>query len=369
MAVSKYDRDDRPNRPYGVKWTLSGKRKFKFFTTKKARDAFFTDLQTQERKHGLSILNMSADEAAIMRRCVDLLGNSSAVLHACEEYAKKINLVEIKPESAYQEYLKEIQTLSSSADHYRQKRVTLSRLIHSMPGKFAEWTAESAREWIFSLNKQFASLTVKNHAKYALAFCNWCIKRRYLNENVFKDAPIPDIIMPEPEFLKVLEMEKLFKTAVEKYPESVAYFALGAFAGLRSSATARLEINAIDFEQKGILIRADQSKNKRRIYIDGHEPNLWAWLEWAKKNAPHGFEITKRQWDAIRGKVAIAAKVKMPHNALRHSFCSYHVALYGDAGKTATLLTHRGNVAILYEHYKGNAARTEAEKYFNILPG
>jgi hypothetical protein len=58
----------------------------------------------------------------------------------------------------------------------------------------------------------------------------------------------------------------------------------------------------------------------------------------------------------------------MPHNALRHSFCTYHVAMHGDAGKTATLLTHRGNVSILYEHYRGNATRAAGEAYFNLRP-
>jgi len=58
----------------------------------------------------------------------------------------------------------------------------------------------------------------------------------------------------------------------------------------------------------------------------------------------------------------------MSHNALRHSFFSYHVALDGDAGKTTTLLTRRGNVAILYAHYKGNASKADAEKYFETQP-
>jgi hypothetical protein len=114
---------------------------------------------------------------------------------------------------------------------------------------------------------------------------------------------------------------------------------------------------------------ADQAKNKRRVYLDGYEANLWQWLCWARDNALGGFNLTKRQWVAIRGRVAQAAGVKMPHNALRHSFCSYHVALHGDAGKTATLLTHRGNVSILYEHYKGNAKKADAVKHFGILPG
>jgi hypothetical protein len=92
-------------------------------------------------------------------------------------------------------------------------------------------------------------------------------------------------------------------------------------------------------------------------------------LRWARDNAADGFALTKRQWDNVRGLVPKVAGVKMPHNALRHSFCSYHVALHGDAGKTATLLTHRGNVSILYEHYKGNCKMADGVAYFGILPG
>jgi len=66
--------------------------------------------------------------------------------------------------------------------------------------------------------------------------------------------------------------------------------------------------------------------------------------------------------------VANLARVEMPRNTFRHSFCAYHITLYGDAGKTATLLTHRGNVSILYEHYKGNTSRADGEQWFGIEP-
>ena len=70
------------------------------------------------------------------------------------------------------------------------------------------------------------------------------------------------------------------------------------------------------------------------------------------------------QW---RERVYTAAGIYFPHNAGRHSFSTYHVALYGDASKTATLLTHRG-VNMLYDHYRGNAEKEESEKYFSIVP-
>ena len=54
-------------------------------------------------------------------------------------------------------------------------------------------------------------------------------------------------------------------------------------------------------------------------------------------------------------------------NVLRHSFCSYHVALHQDAAKTALLMQHT-NQAMLYRHYKGLALRADAERYFSIKP-
>jgi hypothetical protein len=70
--------------------------------------------------------------------------------------------------------------------------------------------------------------------------------------------------------------------------------------------------------------------------------------------------------DVLTELAGMLATTTMPHNALRHSFCTYHVALYGDAGNTATLLTHRGNVSILYEHYRGNATRKQAQQWFGL---
>ena len=261
---------------------------------------------------------------------------------------------------AVQTFLLEKSTIGRDKNYDRAMRVKLEVLAVSLGSNQDNWTFNNAKKWALELNSAFKPITVKNYIKTANTFCRWCVEQNYLYENCFEKVPTPEIICPEVEFLKVEELRTLLNTARDQYPKAVAYFALGAFAGIRSSACARLEFDSIDFENHGIAIKAEHAKNKRRVYLDSHEPNLWKWLEWAKANAPEGFNLTKRQWDDIRGKVATAAKVKMPHNALRHSFCTYHVALHGDAGKTATLLTHKGNVSILYEHYKGNANNADA---------
>jgi len=227
-------------------------------------------------------------------------------------------------------------------------------------------TAAQARAWAASLS--FAPVTIRSHVKILSAFWLWMMRRGYVRTNVFAQIPLPKIADKEPGFLPVEAAQRLFCTVAQQFPETAAYFALGAFAGVRSTACVRLDLDHIRFEQQGILITGDNAKNKRRQFVDGHEPNLWLWLEWAREHAPEGFDLPDRLWQHRRAQAARAAGVTMPHNALRHSFCTYHCALYGDAGKTATLLTHRGNVSMLYDHYKGNAARGDAQAYFEITP-
>lgn len=365
MKISKINRPGK-NLPYGVRYEEAGKTKHKFFKTKSARDGFHRSLLDTAAREGFALFDISAADAGIMRQCIEKLGSSEAVLAAVLDYERRHVAKPIDMTAAIKEHLDEAYNQGRDENYLRASRNILRRFAHTHTGKVNSITKADAVKWIHSL--RFAPVTIKNHVTRMKVFYNWAIERGYAAENPFNKLPLPDVIEKEPEFLTVNQMSELLQTAKAHYPDAVAYFALNGFAGLRSSACARIGLADIDFKQRGILIRATNAKNKRRVYLDGYEPNLWAWLDWAKDNAPEGFELSKRLWDRRRGQVQELAGVKMPHNALRHSFCTYHVALHGDAGKTATLLTHRGNVSILYDHYKGNASRNEAQQFFNILP-
>ena len=70
----------------------------------------------------------------------------------------------------------------------------------------------------------------------------------------------------------------------------------------------------------------------------------------------------------LKGEAFRVAKVQHPHNVLRHSAASYHIALTGDAGKTAAMLTH-SNLRMLWSNYRGKGGGKEnGEAWFSILP-
>ena len=56
-----------------------------------------------------------------------------------------------------------------------------------------------------------------------------------------------------------------------------------------------------------------------------------------------------------------------PHNGLRHSFGSYHLADFGDQMKTAAQMGHRDS-SVIHNHYKALVLKAEAEKYWKLSP-
>ncbi len=174
------------------------------------------------------------------------------------------------------------------------------------------------------------------------------------------------VVRGEVGFCPVADVEAFFLVGLEHWPERVPVFALSFFGGLRSSQIRRLERSDFRFQDRGILMPAATHKTSKRFYVEGFEDNLWAWLEpWHKKSAIPRLPL--RTMTAWRRHIYTAAGINYPHNGGRHSFCTYHVAKYNDASKTATLLTHRG-VNQLYNDYRGNATGAEAKAYFEIRP-
>jgi hypothetical protein len=57
-----------------------------------------------------------------------------------------------------------------------------------------------------------------------------------------------------------------------------------------------------------------------------------------------------------------------PPNAARHSFGTFHLFHFRDAGETALQLGHKSNPAMLHEHYKNPSAEKHAAAFWKIAP-
>jgi integrase len=281
---------------------------------------------------------------------------------------------------AIQSYLLEMQRAGRDEEYQKHTLRALERLSAKHGDKALEdITSQDISDFIHDL--PFQALTKDHYRTYLVGAFKWFISQKWIKSNPASAVPSPKVHLAEPGILSVAETKALFRKNVKVDPEICGLLALGAFAGMRSSAISRLSWNELDFKNRAILTPASKTKKGRRHFIEGLPDNLWPWLERTPKKA---FQMTPRQFSRRREEAfaragllvtkaaAKASKGKLqpkspPKNCLRHSFVSYHVALHRDPGKTALLISHK-NQNILWDHYLGVAKKEDASRYFGISP-
>ena len=140
------------------------------------------------------------------------------------------------------------------------------------------------------------------------------------------------------------------------HPAFCRTLAVRYFSGLRSAEAFRLS----EAEIKGNYIEVTAAKSKtRRRRLVAITPNLRVWL------ALGGVLPSGRSTGEI-ARVAARAKVPWPANVTRHSFCSYHLAEHGNAGRTALEAGH--SEQMLFAHYREVCTKAAAQEFFAIVP-
>jgi integrase len=103
--------------------------------------------------------------------------------------------------------------------------------------------------------------------------------------------------------------------------------AICLFAGLRRSETLALTWEDIDLERCHIIVAGHKAKTRKRRLVT-IQPNLAKWLKLG------GDLPIKNRDNALTAAYRLIGP-NWPANALRHSFVSYHLAMFNDVGKTA----------------------------------
>ncbi len=144
--------------------------------------------------------------------------------------------------------------------------------------------------------------------------------------------------------------------------------ALGAFCGLRSAELHRLRWENIRMDQRVLIIDAQQTKTASRRVIPLPE-NAIAWIAPLMPIAASG-RISRHDHPDYQGEhfaeTAQALGISWVRNGLRHSWCSYRLAVT----KNAALTAHEGGNSpqILHKHYNELVTEAEAKEWFAVAP-
>ena len=113
-----------------------------------------------------------------------------------------------------------------------------------------------------------------------------------------------------------------------------------------------------------ITVDASIAKDGETRIIEPLAPNLVEWIKFIQLTCPCPMPVRnlKRRWE--RAKRVIR---KWPHDAMRHTYASYHFAMFKDAGLTAKNLGHP-NPTLLRKDYNNSVTEAEAEAFWLLSP-
>jgi integrase len=345
-----------------------------FFTSWNEANTRLVELQKQQAKHGEVALALSSRDlhefayaqqrlAEVGKTIREVVDDYAARLPKCSttvsELAKMV--LDKKRKHAAGETVKH-------ADMYFKRicKVFGDRAVGTV-------TREEITRWLDKLTANQA----KVYTHTANLF-NEAVWRGLITESPMAQMKKPSTAKRESTVLiyTLAEIRKVLVAAQRDEPDIAAYFAIGAFAGVRSdfkdSELPRLLWSDVrltptpDFPHGHIQIRAEIAKKRKRRLIP-IQPNLRAWLlpHWRDNGQVMPPPKAAR---TMRDRVFKAAGVEPKRNALRHSYATYRLAATGDAMLTARELGHPSVELVNSTYAELLTYPDEAARYWAATP-
>jgi len=423
---------------YTVSYWTDGKRTRQVFPTLQAAKDVAAEKATQMTNGDLGAAKLTNADSAAYNRAIALLRPSGAALEfAASEYANAVKrLGAVSLSQAVDFYLKrhpvhlQPKTVREVVDelfktkaadklsprYLKQLEYDLKRFTTRFEGRLDEVSGRDIDAWLRGL--AVGPRTRNNLRGSIQALFNFAMGRKYLPKDHDEMDAVP-VAKDDGGAIEIFTPDEMAEILAAATPQTLPFFALAAFAGIRHAEVQRLDWAQVHRNAKIIEIQAGMAKTASRRVIP-LLPNLAKWLEghwqgagpvctyanmadeilavtrsvnharraaWAEANEVDAKALKrvdeqarKRQLEA-KGKVAAKstppagvetaeeegwAAFAWKHNALRHSFISYRVAETQDVAKVS--LEAGNSPQMIFKHYRELVRPAEAKAWFAIVP-
>jgi integrase len=347
----------------------------KFFKTRAEADAERKRQLTALERHGREAIGLSQHELSDFIRARKTLAEYGKTINDAADFLvahlkaveRSCTIAALVNEFIAKKKKKTRSGRPASGDYLVDLNVRLGRFKKDFGERMAATIKpEEVEDWLSGLKdartgENLSRISRSNYARTVGVMFAHAVRRKYTPENPFKEISKPTG-GTKPGVLDVEQTARLLEVAS---PEILPYFAIGLFAGLRSSELERLSWQNIDFEENEIAVIGDGESHKSERHVD-MLPNLREWLLPLRK---HSGKITpenfRKHFDSARNAAGI---VPWPDNAVRHSFGSYHLKHFGNDALTRLQMGHWRDSTVLFGHYRRAVTRRNAERYWKIVP-
>ncbi len=344
---------------------INGKRLRHSFTTKGEADGFAEAKRIERQNEGTAALGLSQNTRQDAAKAFAILApHGVSLLKAAEYYSQHVLAYRDSP--LVPEIVRRLITDAEKNDRRDRTVAELRSRLTTFAEDFedrrlSEITVEEIEAWLDE--EDWSPRTRINYLTKISQLFNYALRHRWIDANIVDRIERPTAEDKEPGIFTVAQAERLLRHAGDF--GLLPYVALGLFAGLRSAELLRLDWSAVNWTEKSVVVGAQVAKKRSRRVLEIGSA-LEAWLAGCEqlKGALVEADRFRENLDALR---KAAGLEDWPHNGLRHSFASYHLAAFGDAMKTATILGHK-DPGVIHNHYKALVQKSEAAKFWSLRP-
>jgi len=341
-----------------AKWVvdgrIEGKRRRLEFNTKAQAEKFVREHERGQRTHSDWWLSLETPERVdIINAHGQAKAHGFKMLEAVEGFkgTDRSNLIAMTVGEAVEIGLRERERGGK-----RHKSILNLRTVWH---RFRDWcgadTSVAAVDWKqcdqWLSQGGWSGQTLKNYQTILHTLFEDCVKKRARASNPVAALSSPSVELKRPLVLNVAQCEALLCLTMQGDCGLLTYLALALFCGVRPAEIGRLPADAI----RGDIVEVIGKTRRRRI-VD-LEPAAKRWLDLGQ---PLPLRNIRRRFDTVKGGLGFT----WSQDVMRHSFCSYHLAAFENAARTAMQAGHTEKV--LFTNYREIVTKAEAQAFWQL---
>lgn len=376
----------------------TGRTLVKWFTNEVQALSFQKERQAELGINGSKFGTVEEDERAALSAWREFIttahGTPPDLLTVVRDFSRrwKESTASVTLSHAYQSFLEHQGAEGGSVRHLASLKSRVGRLETDKgkeivstidAGAFSDWLNGLRATRADKAGEKLSLTTRDNLKKSCRSFFAYCIERGWASGN-----PVPLVAKKRtrehrlakrraPAIMLPVDVAKFLYMVEAVAPKILPFWCVKFFAGVRDAEAARMDWSMIDLKAGTITLPAHITKtgDMRKVKI---LPNLRAWLEiqpekeglLAPGDVARRFaykKVLKRLRKPLERGAAPQA-FEFPSNAARHSFGTFHLYKFRKPGETALQMGHKGDPAMLHEHYSNPAAQQHAKSFWEIMP-
>lgn len=221
-------------------------------------------------------------------------------------------------------------------------------------------TTADVEAWLYQ--NTWSARTRLGHLLTARTLFTFAMQRLYVvgNPALAVDKPLVEDVPPM--IHTPAQVRAVLEANLEADPSACRCLAIRYFGGLRTSEAVKLDEREILHEQHVIEVTAAKAKTRKRRLVT-IQPALALWLLATQKR---GGALPLPQANNRLREAVKRAGMPWGKSVTRHTFCSYHLAKFRNAGDTALEAGHEEQ--ILFANYRAVVTKQLSEEFWSIWP-